>query len=115
MKCRGACGRELVPSREWSKVTDRDRTRYARNQARGLCGMCHKAARLDGTLIDYERRNTPADQVVEEWTENLDRSVSIAENVRRLAPRMGMSEHALYQAVFRARRRGLLTEAMVAA
>lgn len=72
--------------------------------ARGLCGACYTRWRLRGTPERARGARVPSQIVAEEWSVLADPALSIAENVRRLAPRLGMSEAALEQAVTRLRR-----------
>lgn len=110
MKCRGTCGRELVPKLRWTKTPRvvRNLGTHAQADARGLCVTCLRRAQKAGTIIDFERVTMPRETVLEEWARLADRRVSKAENVRRLAPRLGMTPAALDRAVNRATKAGLL-------
>lgn len=111
--CKGACGRQLMSWVQWrdtpTEVRVRDRAVRAKHDARGLCNSCRRAAEANGTLIDYERKTMTRTEVLAEWSLLYDPEVSIAENVRRIAPRIGMSEYALDRAITRARRDGVDT------
>lgn len=119
MDCR-VCHRSLVARTVWRSVTAGERKALlaqgmAVHHGRGLCSTDYNQARKAGTLIDFERTQVPRDLVLEEWLLGADRSRSDAYNVRMLAPRLGMTEHALEQAVVRLRNAGRLGTQVAAA
>lgn len=95
------CDREMAPCRT---PLDQRRGRPV-HDGRGLCGTCRGRHRVRGSLIDFERPSRSIEEVVEEWTMLRDQG----HNRRQAAPRMGMTHHALEQALRRAVKRGLLT------
>jgi hypothetical protein len=102
------CPRHLVATVKWRALTATVRqqlrdTGHRRHAARGLCDSCYRKRIGRGTLIDVERNTVPRDMVRDEWERSYNPEVSINENVRRLAPRMGMSFDALDMAVRRMR------------
>ncbi len=110
------CGVEMVSDKLWARMTteQRDEARR-RNMLRSgvgpACRRCYMAERRTGTWVVTPPRGVPADMVVEDWNLLVDRTLSQASNVRRIAPRIGMSEAALEKAILRAKRRGLLERA----
>lgn len=76
------------------------------HDGRGLCEACHDRAIRRGVLMDFERRSRPVDEVVEDWLMLREQG----HDRRRAAERMGITHHALEQALLRAVRRGLITE-----
>lgn len=76
--------------------------------ARGLCDRCYTRWRRYGDPLappqGWQRPIVPPEIVAEEWSALADPALSISENVRRLAPRLGMSVAGLERAVFRMRR-----------
>lgn len=73
-----------------------------RIEARGLCQPCYRRATRAGTLNDYERRNRPRDEILEDWLHLADPTVHVLHECRRLAPQFGMDAEALERAVYRA-------------
>lgn len=107
-KWAGGCERRLVPDNRWHGLTNAERKAYRDrgvypHASRGLCASHARQAREDGTVLDYERRDVPADMVVEEWQRaDLDPTLSKAARIRLMAPRLGMTEAALGKALERA-------------
>lgn len=86
------------------RCIDCGRTLY-RSEGRGLCSTCRSRHRGRGTLLDFERPSRSAEEVVEDWLILRDQG----HDRRQAAARMGMTHHALEQALRRAVKRGLLT------
>lgn len=80
----------------------------AAHQGRGLCRTHYQACQQDGTLLDYETTSVPRHIVLEEWRMHADRHRTDRENIALLAPRLGMTVHALEQAVVRLHNDGIL-------
>lgn len=108
------CETALVAPKDWRRMTlaQRAESRAAgrhRSGGWGCCEPCYnRRRRLRQRPDDVERKQVPAVAVLEDWRMLADRELSRAENVRRLAPRMGMTEAALAKALERAVRRGEL-------
>lgn len=103
------CDRQLVPQKVWQALPleERNQRRAAGqsyHQARNLCANCYDTVRRAGALIDHETVTQPATMVLEEWDRMVDRERSQNENVRLIAPRLGMTEAALLAQVLRAKR-----------
>lgn len=118
-----SCGAQMVANYRWYGDSTRrppraPMTTEEREDARadGLvpgrngttCMACYCAERRGGRK---QRDPVPAEVVVEEWKLLVDRTRSTGENIRLIAPRVGMSPGALEHAIRRAKRRGLLERA----
>lgn len=104
VKCR-RCGVGLFQrdERDPDKVRALKAQGLKRYSVRGLCDLCRRRSVADGTLIDYERLNVPACEVVAEYLAMPhDPGESRASRCRRLAPRMGMQWKSLEKALKRA-------------
>lgn len=102
----GRCERGIIPSTEWRTASPEQRDAWrtegmARHEARGLCQPCYRLVRIADRLVNYERRNIPTAEVLEEWEWMADPLRPLNEEIRRLAPRFGMSEDALAGALQR--------------
>lgn len=100
------CDRRTIPRLTWCAATREQRrawitARCAQRGSRGLCHGCYRWASKHDHLIDYERRYRVTDEVLEEWNYLADPSAPVLPEVRRLAPRMGMTVKALEQALIR--------------
>lgn len=100
------CRRRTMAKAQWrSHTTTERRTLLSRGVAsrggRGLCEGCYRWAFENGRLIDYERVNQRTADVVEEWQHMADPLRPLREEIRRLAPRLGMVEKTLEQALHR--------------
>lgn len=109
------CGDGLVGQRSWYNLSLEER-RAARAGGRnvhighGLCKRCHSRARRAGTLPE-QPSFVPLDVILEDWPLIVNKDLSQKANIRLAAPRLGMSESALEQALLRAKRLGLLERA----
>jgi len=73
-------------------------------RGRGLDAACYQAARLDGTLIDYERRNRPLAETVEDV-----RHLAAAGHLREeIARRLGITPESLRVKLWQAEQAGLI-------
>lgn len=101
------CSRKLHTRRAWRVIPLAERRTmragHAMVQGRGLCVGCYVRAQRNGTIIDQETTGKPWAQVLEDWHRLADRSLTRMENVRRIAPRVGMTVDALERAVTRHR------------
>lgn len=98
------CASHLVSDREWRNATQVQRDTWVaagtlRRMGRGLCSRCYGTARLHGTLDQYPRTNRPWSETLEEWHFLANPRRTHRENVRHLAPQLGMSEEALHRAL----------------
>lgn len=76
-------------------------------QARGLCGRCYFAARRDGRVDDYSRANRDRREVIAELAHIGDRGDMPRDRyIAVMAPRLGMTHHALEKALDRAQAAG---------
>jgi hypothetical protein len=97
------CGARIVSTRRWQlKHTAEERAwglanGYARSAGAHICHNC-RANGLTAPRVTYT-----ADDVLSEWRHFADLELSIAENCRRLAPRMGLKWRSLERAIARAR------------
>lgn len=101
------CGVTLVVEPQWRTLTGQQRAwlrraGYHRHGGRGLCQPCACWHRYHGTLIDHERKTVPHADALDAW-HNDDHSPHDSRSARigRLAPRLGMSTHALRKALDR--------------
>lgn len=107
------CGATMVPKRRWNAMrpTERACLRAAGHQrtgGRGKCDRCYSRCRYRDAREGQVLKIVPRRDVLEDWQQLADRSLSRAQNIRQLAPRMGMSEAALEKALDRAVRDGEL-------
>ena len=66
--------------------------------ARGLCTSCYPRHLAAGTHVDFERRNRPRSELLEEW--EMLRAQGLSR--RQAAERLGMKDDSLYAALRRA-------------
>lgn len=71
---------------------------------RQLCWACRRQCERDGTLADYPRQGNAIEDVLPDFV-LLDKQGHTHEQI---ATRIGMTVPAMRQAVYRARKRGLL-------
>ena len=107
------CERPMVPNKEWLKADTETRqtwvdTGRVRSMSRGLCTSCYNrlSGRRLGELADYARQTMPRGHVVEEWDHLKTQGAPLYVNLKRVAPRLGMSPKALDKALRRAGRIG---------
>lgn len=106
------CGAKLIRWGVWAAMT-RDERLEARadghERAYGdICARCEHNRRRGGKVGVPRRVHTPIEDVAEDWAMLRNRELSQAANIRRIAPRMGMSERALEAAILRAKKIGLI-------
>jgi len=100
------CLRRTLPADRWRKVDKATREAWRADglvamDSRGLCRTCYSWATKHGKRLDYERRNVPTAELLEEWEHLADPLRPVLEEVKRLAPRLGMKEKTLAQALHR--------------
>lgn len=82
------CSRFMVPRRVWGRLplAQRNAVRqdYARSGGRGLCVRCWGAAKGEGALIDFERKNRPVSETLLEWAMLKQQGYSVAQAADRL-------------------------------
>lgn len=107
------CHRDMIAGRQWEKLTKEQRDeRRAKgitlSDSHGLCARCRTRERRGASKASAV---VPAEVVVEEWNWLANPTRPDPDNIRDLAPRLGMSYAGLEQAVFVARKRGLVPPA----
>jgi len=100
------CLRRTITRLRWLAATPEQRAAWAavgvaKREGRGLCGGCYRWARVNGRLVDYERTNARLAELLEEWEHMADPTRPVLEEVRRLAPRLGMEQKTLETALYR--------------
>lgn len=100
------CSIELVPDPAWRRMTLDQRAAakaagIAKHNGRGLCRACYEWVKAHADLIDYEPNQVPAAVVAEEWEHLRNPRGSRMQQIREVAPRMGMSVPALHAALLR--------------
>lgn len=72
-------------------------------KGRGLCSRCYRRCELDGTLVDYPRRNRSRDELLEDWVILCHQE---GHSLRDIAGRLRMKPTSLERAIQRARAAG---------
>jgi hypothetical protein len=107
------CHRHMIAGRQWEKLTKEQRTANRAKgitvaDSHGLCGRCRTRQRRG---VSKRATVVPSSVVVEEWNWLANPTRPDQDNIRDLAPRLGMTYAGLEQAVFMARKRGLVPPA----
>lgn len=101
------CEAQMVTNDRWRDAGQEQRRAWCkagvfRHTGRGLCHRCYGWLLRRGLLIDYARSNARWADVLEEYDFLHDPHRTQAENVRHLAPKLGVSEKALKFALVQA-------------
>ena len=93
------CERPIIARTQWRRHTPEERTALTAenvsiHQGRGLCSPCYRHHR-----DDYDRTNQRLADVLEEWTYLAEPLAPVRQEVRRLAPRLGMTPKTLEKIV----------------
>src|SRR6478735_4128924 len=101
-KC-SRCGRGLISDAVYKtlSIAERQERNVHKHQGRGLCALCYDVCGRNGTLIDYERKRIPHDEVMDEWELLKGRGYSR----REAAARIGVTKKALDLHIQRERKR----------
>lgn len=102
-KCR-RCRRRTLTNDRFRKADPDTRKAWraagiVRFEGRGLCASCYRWALNHDRLLDYDRTNARWADVIEDYRFLHNPNRTQAENVRHLAPRLGISEDALHHAL----------------
>lgn len=102
------CRIPMMTEHAWEKLTLEERAQRRADgvnchRGLGLCVPCYMRRRVRPV-----RTTRPVATVAEDWTELANPHRTQKDNVRHLAPRLGMTETALERAVLRAKKLGLV-------
>lgn len=101
------CRRRARSGYAFRKATPEERAAWRADglvalQARSLCTGCYGWAIDHDALADFERRNRPVAELLEDWNHLADPLKPIRSEARRLASQFGMSWRDLERSVSRA-------------
>lgn len=102
------CDRPTMERRAYYRRSPEARTQLVAQNVRprgasGKCRPCHLADLRHARPPEdaWGRRTVPRDELREEWQFFADPSLTVAENCRRIAPRIGMRWETMEKALYR--------------
>ena len=98
------CDRKLMVAPKWRALPQDEKRRlhhlgWDRKESRGLCARCYAAVKRRGQLDEWALDPNRAQIIREEYDFLADHCRPLAENVRNLAPRLGVTESVMRQAL----------------